>query len=103
VLVQRNTVAQQGFVARSLVLLVDFAGLQQRNLGFHRRNLLHQRVNVLGLLRICVFLVLIFAACIFLLLVLGGQGGLALELAVSVLFAVIGRDERYVAFSFGSN
>jgi hypothetical protein len=45
VLVKRNSVAEKSFVARSLVLLIDFTRLEKFDLQFHGRDLLLQVVN----------------------------------------------------------
>jgi hypothetical protein len=45
VLVKRNSVAEKSFVARSLVLLIDFTRLEKFYLQFHGRDLLLQVVN----------------------------------------------------------
>lgn len=53
VLIQRNAIAKQSFIATSLILLVDLLLLQQLDLGFHRGDLLVQIQNDVIVDHIC--------------------------------------------------
>ena len=100
VLVQGNSVSQQGFVARGFIFLVDFSVLEQFDLMFHYHNLflevkdqlLFQAFGHLALSPLGNFLLL--------LVVFGLQIGIAFKFFVDEASVGIGKSDPLFAVLF---
>ena len=83
VLIQRDSISEERFIARSLVLLVDFLVLEQLDLSLHRCNLLVQVQNDVFVDDIALLAPLLPLVNLLHLVSSGGQLGMTLVLLVN--------------------